>query len=346
MTTTDSHAGILGNNPALRRVLELVDVIAETDATVLIMGETGTGKELIARAIHRRSRRADQPLVTVNCGAVPRELFESEFFGHARGSFTGAIRDRPGRFQLAHRGTIFLDEVGELPLELQPKLLRVLQEGQFESVGDNTTHHVDVRVVAATHRDLHASVAEGRFREDLFYRLNVVPLEVPPLRARKDDIPLLAADLVSRLARRLGLPEPMLTDEVCDRLVGYDWPGNVRELENVLQRAVILSQDAPVLQLPPFERRASGAPPAEPTPPATLEGVARTHILATLRETNGVVGGPLGAAARLGVKRTTLQTMMRRLGIGTWPRRWDVSQARSPRARSSEHSGAPRRASM
>jgi len=304
--------GILGHSAAIRAVLAQVDRIASTDVTVLILGESGTGKELIARAIHRQSLRANHALVKVNCSTVPRELFEREFFDHARGSFTAAQTDRAGRFQLAHKGTLFLDEIGDLPLELQPKLLRVLQEGQFERVGDSTTSHVDVRVVAATHRDLGALVAEGQFREDLFYRLHVVPLELPPLRARKDDIPELAAHFVARAARRFGVPEPALTVDVCARLVQHDWAGNVRELDNLLQRAVILSRGASTLQLPPLaDWRRTSLTPA----PTTLVSVAREHILAVLRDTRGVIGGPDGAAARLGLKRTTLQAMMRRLGI-------------------------------
>src|SRR5262245_23408715 len=307
--------GILGHSAVLRAVLAQVDRVASTDATVLIFGETGTGKELIARAIHRQSLRANHALVKVNCSAVPRELFESEFFGHARGSFTSAHTDRAGRFQLAHKGTLFLDEIGDLPLEQQPKLLRVLQEGQFERLGDSATCQVDVRVVAATHRDLGALVAKGQFREDLFYRLHVVPLELPPLRARKNDIPELAAHFVTRAARRFGVPEPALTDDVCARLVHHDWPGNVRELDNLLQRAVILSRGAGTLQLPPLTDGLRTSPTPAPPPPTTFVGVAREHILAVLRDTRGVIGGPAGAAARLGLKRTTLQAMMHRLGI-------------------------------
>jgi transcriptional regulator with GAF, ATPase, and Fis domain len=312
--------GILGHSAALRAVLAQVDRIASTDATVLILGESGTGKELVARAIHRQSLRAHHALVKVNCSAVPRELFESEFFGHVRGSFTGAHTDRAGRFQLAHKGTLFLDEIGDLPLELQPKLLRVLQEGQFERVGDSTTSHVEVRVVAATHRDLGALVAKGKFREDLLYRLHVLPIDLPPLRARKDDIPELAAHFVARAARRFGVPEPALTVDVCAQLVQHDWPGNVRELDNFLQRAVILSCGASTLQLPPLAdgRRTS------PAAPTTLVDVVREHILAVLCDTGGVIGGPAGAAARLGLKRTTLQAMMRRVGIS----RLDIAMAR------------------
>ena len=237
---------IVGRSPALDRVLRQVEIVAATDVNVLILGESGTGKELVARAIHQRSHRSRKPLVKVNCGSIPSGLFESEFFGHARGSFTGAVRDRIGRFQLADGGTLFLDEVGEIPLELQPKLLRVLQEGEFERVGEDTTRRVDVRVVAATNRDLRKEVAAGRFRLDLYYRLGVFPVELPPLRERREDIPELVAHLVRQACARFHLPEPRLTQRQLARAKQYDWPGNIRELQNMVERALILSRGGPL----------------------------------------------------------------------------------------------------
>jgi transcriptional regulator with GAF, ATPase, and Fis domain len=222
---------IVGKSAALRKLLPPVDTVAATDATVLLLGESGTDKELFAKEIHARSWRAERPLIAVNCGAIPKDMFESEFFGHVRGAYTGASRDRPGRFQLAHNGTIFLDEVGDIPLELQPKLRRVLQEGQYERVGDDTTRHVDVRVIAATNRNLVANITAGGFREDLYYRLSVFPLHIPPLRERREDILHLAAHLVTLAAKKLGLPEPRISAQQCELLLGHDWPGNVRELQ-------------------------------------------------------------------------------------------------------------------
>ena len=237
-----SFGRIVGRSRTLLHVLQQVDDVASSDATVLITGESGTGKELLAREIHERSRRSQQPFVRVNCSAIPREMFESEFFGHVRGAFTGAVRDRPGRFQIANGGTIFLDEIGDLPLELQPKLLRVLQEGEYERVGEDVTRKVDVRVIAATNQNLAEEVRAHRFREDLFYRLNVLPLALPPLRARTDDIPLLATHAIAEVSKRLRIPAPTLTQADAARLQQYEWPGNIRELENVIQRAVILSK--------------------------------------------------------------------------------------------------------
>src|SRR5262245_34153170 len=253
---------IIGDCPALRRVLLEVDAVASTDATVLITGESGTGKELLAREVHGRSPRARRPFIRVNCSAIPREIFESEFFGHARGAFTGAVRERPGRFQVADGGTIFLDEIGDLPVELQPKLLRVLQEGEYERVGEDGTRKVDVRVIAATNQSLGDEVRTRRFRQDLFYRLNVFPLELPPLRARKDDIAQLATDTISRVSRKHRMPAPLLTPQDIDCLQRYDWPGNIRELQNVIERAVILSKGVRLrldVALPPVAG-ASGEP--------------------------------------------------------------------------------------
>jgi len=317
--TAHAFGSIVGQSPVLCRMLSQVELVAPTDATVLILGESGTGKELVAREIHERSRRASRPLIKVNCSAVPREVSESEFFGHVRGAFTGALRDRPGRFQLAHGGTIFLDEVGDLPLDLQPKLLRVLQEGQYERVGEDATRHVDVRVVAATNRDLPVEVRGGRFREDLYYRLGVFPIELPPLRARRDDIPSLARHFVSVASQRLGLPAPHITVQDCEELARYDWPGNVRELQNVVERAVIVSRGERLrLDLVLLDRaaaRARRASPDEIIPEAEWRLRERANILAALRRAGGRIYGDGGAAALLGIKPSTLQSRLRALRI-------------------------------
>ena len=316
---------VVGNSPALRRLLPQVELVAPTDATVLILGESGSGKELFAREIHQRSRRSGRPLITVNCSAIPHEVFESEFFGHIRGAFTGAVRDRPGRFQLAHGGTIFLDEVGDIPLDLQPKLLRVLQEGQYERVGDDDTRRVDVRVIAATNRDLLAEVKAGRFREDLYYRLTVFPLQIPPLRERRDDIPRLAMHLVTLAAKKLGLSPPRISEQQCERLQGYDWPGNVRELQNLLERAVILSRDGDLYLDPAWlparstqvSQPVQGAASAEVVPDSEWRERERQNLEAALKHAGGRIYGPNGAAELLGVKPTTLQSRLRALGIRT-----------------------------
>ena len=302
---------IIGQSGALKSVLHQVGTVAPTDSTVLILGETGTGKELIARAIHNLSRRRERTFVKVNCAAIPTGLLESELFGHERGAFTGAIAQRIGRFELANGGTLFLDEVGDLPLELQPKLLRVLQEQEFERVGGTRTLRVDVRVVAATHQNLADTIAAGHFRSDLYYRLNVFPIALPPLRERPEDIPDLVRYSVQRFSRRLNKRIETIPTDVMASLCAYDWPGNVRELENAIERAVIVTTGS-VLQVPVAEFRQR-----EPARPAggTLEATEREAILRTLRETNGVLGGPRGAATRLGMKRTTLQSRMRKLGI-------------------------------
>src|SRR5438270_418518 len=264
VTRAGAFGELVGRGPALEAVVRQIDLVAPTDAAVLVLGESGTGKELVAREVHRRSRRAGRPLVRVNCAAVPRELYESEFFGHARGAFTGALRDRVGRFELAEGGTLFLDEVGEIPLELQSKLLRVLQEGEIERVGEERTRRVDVRLVAATNRDLRAEADAGRFRQDLYYRLSVFPLELPPLRKRKEDIPLLAEHFLQASARKLGRPTPRLTLAAVQRLQQYGWPGNVRELQHVLERAVITSTSG----------RINVELPSSPNPTRVREAVA------------------------------------------------------------------------
>jgi PAS domain S-box-containing protein len=311
---------IVGSSPSLKELLGRLELVAATDSTVLIQGETGTGKELIARALHSRSRRSHQPLVKVNCAALPRELVESELFGHEKGAFTGATQQRKGRFELADGGTIFLDEVGELPLEAQVKLLRVLQEGEFERVGGAQTLSTDVRVIAATNRDLASEVEAGRFRSDLFYRLNVFPVTVPPLRERGDDIPLLARHFLVKASRQLGKPLQDLSPAFLEQALGYAWPGNVRELENVVMRGAILSP-GPFLELPealpaaPPQPLSSHPPKPQRQPLRTLEAVECDHIRATLEHTHWVVEGERGAAALLGLNPSTLRGRMRKLGI-------------------------------
>ena len=314
---------IVGNSAALRRLLPQVELVAPTDATVLILGESGSGKELFAREIHQRSRRAERPLITVNCSAIPHEVFESEFFGHVRGAFTGAVRDRPGRFQLAHGGTIFLDEVGDIPLDLQPKLLRVLQEGQYERVGEDVTRSVNVRVLAATNRDLSVDVHAGRFREDLYYRLTVFTLQIPPLRDRRDDIPRLATHLVALAAKKLGLSAPRISEQQCEQLQRYDWPGNVRELQNLIERAVILSRDGTLNLDTAWLPQASTARLRAASPASGKEVVSdrewrqreRENLETALKQAGGRIYGRDGAAELLGIKPTTLQSRLRALGI-------------------------------
>ena len=320
-----SFSEIVGKSAALRHVLQQVDKVAPNDSTVLILGETGTGKELIARAVHERSRRRNKPLVRVNCTSIPKELFESEFFGHARGAFTGAIKDRAGRFEAAAGGTLFLDEVGEIPRELQSKLLRVLQEKTYERVGEEKTRRADVRIVAATNRDLKIEVAAGRFREDLYYRLNVFPLKVAALRERKEDIPLLATHFVELLAKELGCPKPRLTRAGIETLQGYDWPGNIRELRNVIERAVIsarggaLDFDLPLtgssVDLTSFGPRDGDQAEPEYLTESELRRRERENLFAVLQKASWKIKGVDGAAELLGVKPTTLIARIDKMGL-------------------------------
>ena len=304
---------LIGFDRGLRNVWASLHMVARTDSAVLIQGETGTGKEIVAKAIHEESFRKRGPYVTLNCAAMPGGLLESELFGHERGAFTGAVTQTTGRFQHAHTGTLLLDEIGDLPLELQPKLLRVLQEQEFERLGSNRTIRVDVRIVAATNQNLHQMVRERRFRVDLFYRLNVFPIALPPLRERREDIPLLVQHFVRKFASRLNKEVSHISGEVIETLRHYDWPGNIRELQNVIERAVIISS-GPNLELPSgvLERIVAGDPP---TLTRTLDEVQREHILEALRQSGGVLGGCNGAAVRLGLPRGTLQYRMRKLGI-------------------------------
>src|SRR5882724_7975994 len=306
---------IVGTSPALQPVLARVSKVARSDSTVLITGETGTGKELVARAIHRRSARSARPFVSVNCAAVPRELIASELFGHEKGAFTGATQRRLGRFELAHGGTIFLDEVGELPMETQVALLRVLQERMFERVGGSASIHVDVRVIAATNRDLQAAIEAGTFRSDLFYRLNVFPVAVPPLRERADDIPLLVEYFIDRYARKAGKEIRQIAKETLKQLQAYDWPGNIRELQNVVERAVIVSETETFVVDESWLKRESPAPPQLQGGLAVLDDREKEMIETALADSHGRISGPSGAAARLGIPRQTLESKIKRLGI-------------------------------
>ncbi|MEL6179210.1 MAG: sigma-54 dependent transcriptional regulator [Myxococcota bacterium] len=315
-----SFGSIIGQSPAIQAVNERIALVAPTDATVLIQGESGTGKELVAREIHRRSSRANKPLIRVNCGSIPGELFESEFFGHKKGAFTGASEDRIGRFAAADNGTLFLDEVGEIRLDLQAKLLRVLQEGQFERVGDNRVQTANVRIVAATNRDLEEEVTAGRFRRDLYYRLNVFPIQVPPLRDRQGDIPLLATHYLESTCRRIGVPLRTFAPPQLEHLDRYDWPGNVRELQNIIERAVILSQSG--------ELRLDGELPLAPQAPSLhadqdapiftfdeLQQIERQNVLRALDVTAWRIGGEGGTAELLGVKPSTLRSRIKAMGL-------------------------------
>ncbi|HEY7161060.1 MAG TPA: sigma 54-interacting transcriptional regulator, partial [Acidobacteriota bacterium] len=302
---------IVGDSTSLRQVLQQVETVAPTDSTVLILGETGTGKELVARALHNRSRRKDRTFVKLNCAAIPTGLLESELFGHEKGAFTGAISQRIGRIELANHGTLFLDEVGDIPLELQSKLLRVLQEREFERLGSTTTKQVDVRLIAATNRDLQKMIAENQFRSDLYYRLNVFPVRIPPLRERPDDIPLLVRHFTQKYARRMEKRIETIPSAAMKMLMEWHWPGNIRELENFIERAVILTTNH-ALNVPLSELSSNDTYKRTPVQSETSE---REKIVRMLRDTKGRVGGPDGAATRLGLKRTTLIARMKELGI-------------------------------
>jgi formate hydrogenlyase transcriptional activator len=315
----DKFGDIVGRSDSFRDVFEQIQIVAPTDSTVLILGETGTGKELVAQAIHQRSSRRDLPFVRVNCAAIPLGLLESELFGHERGAFTGAIARKIGRFELAHKGTLFLDEIGDIPPELQPKLLRVLQEQEFERLGSTQTSCVDVRVVAATSRDLPQMVAAREFRSDLYYRLNVFPLRVPALRERSEDIALLVRHFVALYAQRMNKRVNEVSTEAMDVFSRYPWPGNVRELQNFIERAVILSPGKvlrpPLDELKLASQLAGTAEQVAGIRSMTLRELQREHIIQTLDKTNWTLGGPKGAGAKLGLARTTLISMMQRLGI-------------------------------
>ena len=303
-------------------MLQQTQLVAPTDAAALVTGESGTGKELIARAIHESSGRKNHALIKVNCGAVPETLFESEFFGHVKGAFTGAVKDKPGRFELADGGSIFLDEIGEIPLSMQAKLLRVLQEGELERVGDTVTRKVNVRLIAATNRDLLKEVEAGRFRQDLFYRLSVFPIEIPPLRKRPEDVAPLAMHFIDQAARRMNRRSPLISQASMKQLVAYDWPGNVRELQNVIERAVILSQGGPIrFDLPQTHEKVSSITPIEEPSKATiltrdeLKQQERESIIEALKQAKGRIFGPSGAAVILAMKPTTLASRIKKLGI-------------------------------
>jgi formate hydrogenlyase transcriptional activator len=314
---------IVGKSPTIRQVLQLVDTVAPSDSTVLLLGETGTGKELIARAVHDHSRRKSRTFVKLNCAAIPTGLLESELFGHERGAFTGAIAQKIGRLELADQGTLFLDEVGDIPVEIQPKLLRALQEREFERLGSTHTKKVNVRLVAATNRNLEKMIEDREFRSDLYYRLNVFPIRIPPLRERPDDVPLLVRYFAEKFARQMQKPIDSVPAAVMAKLQAWHWPGNVRELENLIERSVILSTGTS-LQVPlPEVERSPAKGPAAPPPSETLEATDREQIVKVLRETRGILAGPNGAASRLGLKRTTLQYKIKKLGITRdqwWPK--------------------------
>jgi formate hydrogenlyase transcriptional activator len=305
--------GIIGKSAALHKVLEQVAIVAPTDSTVLLYGETGTGKELVARAIHNLSSRRKQAMVKLNCAAIPSGLLESELFGHEKGAFTGALMQKKGRFEIADRGTLFLDEIGDISMELQPKLLRAVQEQEFERLGSTKTINVNVRMIAATHRDIPAMILNNQFREDLFYRLNVFPIEIPPLRDRPEDIPLLVEHFMTQLARRMHKDIRTVPCDAMDALTSASWPGNVRQLENLIERAVILTQGSE-LNVPLSELRNDTRIPRT-TVGSTFQDAEREAIIGALKATSGRIGGADGAAGRLGLKRTTLQNKMRRLNI-------------------------------
>lgn len=325
LEVTNDSSDMIGESRQLKSILQRIQMVSTTDSTVLVYGETGTGKEVIAKEIHKRSRRADKPLIRVNCASIPKELYESEFFGHVKGAFTGAFKDRVGRFEAAHGGTLFLDEIGEIPLELQSKLLRALQERQYERVGDDRTRKVDVRIIAATNRDLKAEVTAGRFREDLYYRLNVFPLEVVPLRERLADVPLLAKHFMNLVVRETNCPKARLTPAGVAMLQNYDWPGNIRELRNVIERAVIVAQggavefDLPLANQPSQAPAVSGLQQGGEEPEFLTEPEMqrreRDNLLIVLEKTGWKIKGADGAAELLGVKPTTLLSRIKKMGL-------------------------------
>ena len=330
----DKFEGIVGNGTGLKFVLTEVQRVAPTDSTVLVLGETGTGKELIARAIHHISPRCGRPFIKLNCAAIPFDLLESELFGHEKGAFTGAIAQKMGRFEMADTGTLFLDEIGDIPLALQPKLLRVLQEQEFERLGGGRTHRINIRLVAATHRDLAEMVKRNEFRSDLYYRLNVFPVVLPPLRERRPDIPQLVSHFVGLFARRVGKHIDHIPKETLDAFTSYSWPGNVRELQNLIERAVILSNNGVLPNpLPKSDKNGntnplsvSGENPVTVTlSQGTFDGSTRALILRALQRAEWIIGGPSGAAARLGLKRTTLIAKMKKLGISRPVRQVEVA---------------------
>jgi transcriptional regulator with GAF, ATPase, and Fis domain len=326
--TEDRFEEIIGDSPALKSVLAEVERVAPTDSTVLVLGETGTGKELIAHAIHNLSGRCGRPFVTLNCSAIPFDLLESELFGHEKGAFTGAVAQKIGRFEMADTGTLFLDEIGDLPLALQPKLLRVLQEQEFERLGSGKTHRINVRLVAATHRDLAEMAARNEFRSDLYYRLNVFPVVLPPLRERREDITQLVSHFVELFARRMGKRIEQIPQTTMNAFIAYSWPGNVRELQNLIERAVIRSDNGVLPNPLPTSQQNAVTPTVARS---TFRDAEIALILQTLHDTGGMVGGPRGAAVRLGLKRTTLITKMKRLGIyrtvSAWAQDWSSTRS-------------------
>lgn len=330
---------MIGESAKLRTVLEQVDLVAPADCAVLIQGETGTGKELVARAIHSRSSRSSGPFVTLNCAAIPAGLLESELFGHERGAFTGALSPRIGRLQSAHRGTLFLDEIGELPIELQPKLLRAIQEQEFERLGSTQTVRVDVRIVAATNQNLEQMIHERRFRMDLYYRLNVFPISLPPLRERVEDIPVLIRHFVREFARRMNKTIDDIPEHVIEALCLRDWPGNIRELQNYIERAVLMTEGR--LLNPPFEEVKQRMPAKTNATGRTLAEMERHYIRETLQKTSWVIGGRAGAAAKLGLPRTTLIARMRKLGISRSASEQSSSGAYPPPADERQPKGSP-----
>ena len=316
LQTAHNCADFIGDCPCIQKIFRLVQLVSGSDSTVLVLGETGTGKELVARAIHNKSPRKGKSMIKVNCAALPANLIESELFGHERGSFTGAIERRIGKFELAGGGTIFLDEIGEMPLELQVKLLRVLQEKEIERIGGRTTIKVDTRIIAATNRDLEKEVWEGRFRSDLYYRLNIFPIPLPPLRERKEDIPLLASHFINKLAKKTGKKIEAVSNKVLDELIRYDWPGNIREMEHLIERSMLLTTGTTISHIDLPSPRTTPLPTAPANVPLkTIDEIERDHILAIIKYCGGQASGPGGAAEILGVPNSTLHSKMKRLGI-------------------------------